>query len=149
MLKKFFCPPCLIGLVLILIVFGGYFLLRGGYQAPTQVTPEVTSPEVTPEEAPEVTAPEVKEITVSGSEFAFLPSTIKVEAGQQVKINFQNEGSVNHNLVIEGLGVSSRTIGGDNSDIVEFIASTSGVYTIFCSVPGHRAAGMVGSLKVE
>lgn len=46
MLKKFFCPPCLLILVLALAVIGGYFLLRGGYQAPAPVAPEVTAPEV-------------------------------------------------------------------------------------------------------
>lgn len=155
MLKKFFCPPCLIGLILILAVFGGYFLLKRGYQAPAPVTPEVTTPEgapevTPPEEAPpEVTVPEVKEFIVSGTEYSFSPSSISVRAGDQVKVTFQNTGRIAHNFVVEGLGVNTRTIGGGKTDTVEFTAPTSGTYTIFCSVPGHRAAGMEGTLEVE
>lgn len=137
----------LIIVVVIIIGIGGYFLLKGGYQAPNQMlTP---APGVASVEVDEMIVSEVEEITVTGTEFAFSPSTITVEAGQQVMINFQNRGSANHNLVIEGLGVNSRTIGVGSSDIVEFIAPTSGTYTFFCSVTGHRAAGMAGSLKVE
>lgn len=142
----------LIIVIVLILGIGGYFLLRGGYQAPTQSpTP---APGITPGEVEEmIVSPEgeseLKEITIVGTEYAFSPSTITVKAGQQVKINFQNEGAINHNLVIEGLGVSARVIGGGRTDTIEFIASASGSYTIFCSVPGHRAAGMVGSLKVE
>ena len=137
----------LIIVAVIIIGIGGYFLLKGGNQAPAQSpTP---APEIAPGEVEEKIVFEIEEIIVKGSEFAFSPSTITVTVGEQVTINFQNEGSAIHNLVIEGLGVSSRTIGGDNSDIVEFIAPASGTYTVFCSVPGHRAAGMIGSLKVE
>lgn len=133
MLKKFFCPPCLIGLVLILVVFGGYFLLRGGSQAPT----------------PAPTAPVVKELTVSGTEYSFEPSSITVSAGERVKIIFRNEGRAPHNLIVEGLEVGTKTVGSGQTDILEFTAPISGTYTIFCSVPGHRAAGMEGTLEVE
>ncbi len=127
-------------IVVILIVFAGsYFLLKEGYQASIQ---SLTS-------APGAALGTVEEITVIGTEYAFSPSTITVQVGRPVKITFQNRGSANHNLIIEGLGVSSRTIRSGQTDAIEFTAPTSGTYTIFCSVPSHRASGMVGSLKVE
>lgn len=92
---------------------------------------------------------QVKEFSVSGTEYSFSPSSITVNAGDQVRITFKNNGRAIHNLIIEGLGVGTKTIGVGQADIVEFIAPASGTYTFFCSVSGHRAAGMEGSLKVE
>lgn len=141
-MKKFFCPPCLIGLVLILAVLGGYYFLRGGYQAPA---PETTTPgEVNPPPTSEV-----KEIMVVGTEFSFSPALITVKAGEKVKLTYKNQGGTSHNLVIEGLGIRTNTIGNGQTDTIEFTALDSGTYTFFCSVPGHRAAGMIGELKIE
>ncbi len=91
----------------------------------------------------------VKEITVVGTEFSFNPSSISVRAGEKVKIIFKNLGGATHNLTIEGLGASTKTIGPDKTDTIEFTAPTSGTYNFFCSIPGHKAAGMEGQLIVE
>lgn len=135
----------LIIVVVAILGAGGYFLLRGGYQAPApgSITPGITAPE----ETPEAIAP--KEVTVVGTEFAFSPANLTVAAGEKVKLTFKNDGGAPHNLVIEGLGVSTETISGGKSDTIEFTAPASGTYPIFCSVPGHRASGMEGSLIVE
>lgn len=148
----------LIIIVILVVVVGGYFLLKGGYQAPTPalgvapgtVEEKAGLPEGTsvPEEELSPTSG-VKEVTVIGTEYSFSPSSISVQVGDQVKITFKNIGRAPHNFVIEGLGINTKTIGAGQIDIVEFTAPVSGTYTIFCSVPGHRAAGMKGSLKVE
>jgi len=83
----------------------------------------------------------VKEITVVGTEFSFNPSSISIQAGEKVRIIFKNLGGANHNLIIEGSGVSTKTI--------EFTFPAAGTYNFFCSIPGHKAAGMTGSLIVE
>lgn len=145
----------LIIIVVLVVIIGGYFLLQRGYQAPAP-TSTITAP-ITPATTPllpvpeEITtpAPAVKEFTVSGTEFGLSPATISVKSGERVRITFRNTGRASHNLVIEGLGVGTRTIGGGQTDTIEFTASTPGTYPIFCSVPGHRASGMEGSLKVE
>ncbi len=157
--KRLFCPPCLIILVLVLLVIGGYFLLRGGYQAPAPVVPEITVPEAPTRETPRATPPEeitppsvsseIKEFTVSGTEYRFIPSSITVKTGDQVRIIFRNNGRLRHNFVVSDIGVNTRAISGGETDTIEFAAPTSGTYTIICSVPGHRAAGMEGSLIVE
>ncbi len=131
--------------------------MKGGYRTTAPTTPPAATPSaVTPSETnlpggelPPRVALEVKEVTVVGTEFSFSPSSITAKAGQKVKITFQNQGGAPHNLVITGLGISTKTIFGGKTDTIEFTAPSSGTFTFFCSVPGHRAAGMEGSLKVE
>lgn len=110
--------------------------------------PNLTCPErsLPPASSPQAV---VKELTVSGAEFSFDPASITVSAGESVRITFKNNGRAPHNLVIEGLGVSTKTIGGGQADTTEFIAPSAGTYAFICSVPGHRASGMEGSLIVE
>lgn len=161
--------------IVIVLVLGviGYFLLRDRFQEPEQdtqiiptitptITPATPSPTITPTPIPLMTpilkeltptprAPivGVTEITIVGSEFRFQPSSITVQAGERIKITFRNDGSTSHNFMIEELGIGTNTIGAGQTDIVEFTAPTSGTYTIFCSVPGHRSAGMEGDLNIE
>jgi plastocyanin len=70
----------------------------------------------------------------------------------KVTIDFTNPGAIEHDVVIEDEGgkelAASETItqGGKTSASTELAAGT---YTFFCSVPGHREAGMEGKLVVE
>lgn len=143
----------LIIVIALLAGIGGYFLLRSGYQAPAPVSAPTPAPGINSETVEEKVVSEgtseIKEFTVSGTEYSFSPSSVTVKAGDQVIITFRNTGRLIHNLVIEGLGISSKTIRGGQTDTIEFTAPASGAYTIFCSVPGHRAAGMEATLKVE
>jgi len=133
-------------LIIVVIVFlgiGGYFLLGGGYQyqVPTS-TSEVDKETIIALD--EASISDVKEIIVIGTEFAFHPSSIEVSAGEKVKIVFRNEGKFIHNLLIEGLGVGTKTITSGAVDDIEFTAPLAGVYNLYCSVSGHREAGMEG-----
>ena len=130
----------LIIIIILIVVIGWYSLLRVGYQTPT----EISAPE-----GEGVSPSEVKEITVVGTEFAFSPSVITVQAAQKIKLSFKNEGRAPHNLIINGLGISTKTIGSNQQDTIGFTAPASGTFTFFCSIPGHRSSGMEGSLKVE
>lgn len=154
--------------IAVVVIIGGYFLLRGGYQTPqetgTQTPPvpteelETTAPKTSPEEEiqqpqteEEGTALPTKEVTVSGTEFSFSPSTISVQPDQRVRVTFQNTGNIGHNFTLQGIG-STRTISPGQSDILEFTApQASGNYPIRyeCTLPGHSESGMVGSLVVE
>ena len=133
----------IIVIIVLLVGVGGYFLLRGGYQTPTS-TPSPTS-----EAVEEKIVSGVKEITIIGTEFNFNPSSITLKTEEEVRIIFKNTGKAPHNLVIEDLGIKTKTIGPGQTDTIEFTASSSGTYTFFCSISGHQAAGMEGSLKIE
>ncbi len=85
-----------------------------------------------------------------GSELKFTPTSLSAKAGQ-VTITLDNPTEVAHNLTIassSGTTVGSTVTfhGGTKSLSVSL---TPGTYKFFCSVPGHRAAGMEGTLTVQ
>lgn len=73
--------------------------------------------------------------------------TIKANKGDKVKITIVNGELMPHDITLEKKGVQSRTIveKGDTTSI-EFIAEYDDIY--YCSIPGHRIAGMVGNIKI-
>jgi uncharacterized cupredoxin-like copper-binding protein len=68
-----------------------------------------------------------------------------------VTIDFDNQQSLQHDVKIEDS--SGQELGG--TDLVSSGTATAtvdlqpGSYTFFCSVPGHREAGMEGTLTVK
>lgn len=81
----------------------------------------------------------------------FTKSSLTAEAGK-VTIRFTNNSSVAHNLTIQQassgsmVGATPTVTGGTKTLTVTLKAGT---YTFFCSVPGHRDAGMKGTLSVQ
>lgn len=121
-------------------------LSEGGSQTEVDEPQPQSEPEPEPEPQPE---PEPRKINVSGNDFSFSPSSLTLQSGERVKITFENVGATPHNLIIEGTSIATKTIPKGKSDVIEFTAPSSGTYTIFCSVAGHRELGMVGTLEVE
>jgi len=79
----------------------------------------------------------------------FEPSKLTAKAGS-VTIDYDNPSPVDHSIAIEG--------GGKTLDESETAADTSltasadlepGKYVYYCTVPGHREAGMEGTLTVK
>ena len=142
-------------LFIVIVLVGGYFIFRGGYQAPSKggAPEQITAPPPEASPAEEVTPPPpgapVREVTVSGTEFSFNPASITVSIGERGKVNFKNEGAAPHNFTIAELGVSTETIGGGQTDTIEFTVPSSGTLTFFCAVSGHRKRGMEGNLNVQ
>lgn len=122
----------IIALIVVLVVLGGYFLLKSGQEE------EFSAPGSNGEG-----------IVVSGKEFSFDPPAISVKAGDKVKIVFKNDGASSHNLMIEGLGAGTELIAGGKKAVLEFTPASKGNYKFYCSVPGHREAGMEGVLRIE
>lgn len=90
----------------------------------------------------------VKEFTISGQNFSFVPNSITVKKGDKVKINFKNTEGF-HNLNIDEFNVATKTISGGQEESVEFTADQTGSFQYYCAVGSHRAMGMWGTLKVE
>ncbi|HZJ47675.1 MAG TPA: cupredoxin domain-containing protein [Acidimicrobiia bacterium] len=89
--------------------------------------------------------PGASEVAVVAVEFRFDPPTITVEG--PVNLTLINQGSLLHDLTIPALGIRVVTGPGERSTI-GFPSSPVGEYEIFCSIPGHAEAGMVGTIEV-
>jgi nitrite reductase (NO-forming) len=86
-------------------------------------------------------------VTVTASEFKFGPTSVQVPVGQKITFTLKNTGVVEHDLTIAGTDfkVSARpgeTVTGD------FTFDRSGTSDFYCSIPGHKDAGMRGTLTV-
>lgn len=79
----------------------------------------------------------------------FLASSATATPGQ-VTINMLNKSSTPHDIAISGNGVSQvgKIVSGGGTSTVS-ASLKPGKYTFFCTVPGHRAAGMVGTITVK
>lgn len=113
------------------------------------------------------------ELSVSGTdELAFEPDAFAVPVGTEVTVEFTAEGAVEHDLVIEEaamVGMTGEQGHGEHEDedhatddgdlhvahadagetaTATFTIDEAGSYEVFCSVPGHREAGMVAELTV-
>ena len=95
---------------------------------------------------------QLREIAITGGEFYFTPTQFSVFRGERLRIVFSNVGALPHDLKIEGLGEGTPIISpGETTSFVFTAPSEATVvdFTIFCSVPGHREAGMEGKVIVE
>jgi plastocyanin len=80
----------------------------------------------------------------------FDKSTLAAPAGN-VRITMQNPSPVQHNVSLQGPGGLDKhgpTVSKGGASQVE-AALKPGTYTYYCSVPGHRQAGMQGTLAVK
>ena len=66
-----------------------------------------------------------------------------------ITIDFTNMSSIPHDVTIEGNGASGATDQITDSTTSTTVDLDPGTYTFFCSVDGHRAAGMEGTLTVN
>ena len=88
--------------------------------------------------------------TPSGTELAYDQKSASAKAGS-VTIDFTNNESIPHDVAVES--PSGDTVG--QTDLVASgTANTTvdlqpGTYQFFCTVPGHRQAGMQGTLTVK
>jgi len=61
-----------------------------------------------------------------------------------------DEGQLAHTLVIEGAPNLRRLeVRGKGDRVTEAALFSPGTYTFYCDVPGHRQAGMEGTLTVK
>lgn len=78
----------------------------------------------------------------------FGTSELHAQVGETVALRLENDDSAGHSFDIDELGVHVSMPPGEPA-LALFKASAPGTYTFYCGVPGHREAGMVGTLVVE
>jgi nitrite reductase (NO-forming) len=75
--------------------------------------------------------------------------TLTVHEGEVVQINLINGEGAEHDVVVDQYAArSDRVLGKGASSTLSFTADKPGDFAYFCSVPGHREAGMEGRMEV-
>jgi len=85
-----------------------------------------------------------------GSSLAYTSDAATSKAGA-VTVNFTNPQSLSHDVAIEDTGgetIAETEVIAEGSDSTKADLKP-GEYTFFCTVPGHREAGMEGTLTVK
>jgi uncharacterized cupredoxin-like copper-binding protein len=95
---------------------------------------------------PAVEGPVSPRIEVTARDMAFEPDAIAVAAGQ-VEVVLHNDGSMLHDLRIEDQPFIIEAQAGETA--TSQVTLEPGRYQLFCSIPGHRDAGMTGVLEVR
>jgi plastocyanin len=83
-------------------------------------------------------------------ELAYTSDKATAKAGK-VTVEFKNPQALTHDVAIEnsnGEEVGATELIADGSDTTS-VDLKPGTYTYFCTVPGHREAGMEGTLTVK
>lgn len=117
-------------------------------------------------------------LAITGTEFKFSPNQITVKVGQPVTIVYKDGGSVDHELEVDSMPASnvsldlsqSGKIPEDEQDeamgdaarnqvheyaaaggtaVVTFTPTQAGTYNFACNLPGHKEAGMTGTIVVQ
>jgi plastocyanin len=86
------------------------------------------------------------EVAVTADSFAFYPDEITVTTGEEVAIVLTSVDTL-HDFTIDDLDAHVAAERGDTAT-GGFRADRLGRYTYYCGVPGHRQAGMEGTLIV-
>lgn len=110
--------------------------------ATTKSTPSTSVPTTAP------TAP--KDVAVTETEFKIALPSDSLSPGSYT-FDLTNKGQIGHDLVVDGPGVSNEktpVIGGGKTAKLT-VDLKSGTYELYCSVPGHKEAGMDLKLKVS
>lgn len=82
-------------------------------------------------------------------QLAFTASKATAKPGP-VTIKMANQSSIQHDIAIEGNGVSAKGAVVGHGGVSQLEANLKpGTYTYFCTLPGHRAGGMQGTLVVK
>jgi uncharacterized cupredoxin-like copper-binding protein len=95
----------------------------------------------------EETATAATTVEVASHDIFFEPSEVTIPANTDVTVNLPNEGVTPHNFSIDALNIDVDIAPGATEQVV--INAPAGEYEYYCNVPGHKQAGMAGTLIVS
>lgn len=98
--------------------------------------------------------PPEREIAVAMTEYAFLPATIEVAAGERVRLVIRNTGRLEHDFATDqrgvALGITHVHLAPGASQSIDWTAPAEATeVAIRCTIVGHEALGMMGRLVVR
>ena len=112
-------------------------------------TPKATTGTPAPPSSPAAAVTTLKLAANPAGQLAYTTKSLSAKAGK-VTIDFSNASPVEHDVAIaQGSTVAGQTPVFTGGSKTLTIMLKPGSYTFYCTVPGHRAAGMEGTLTVS
>ena len=111
--------------------------------------PETTTEATTTSATTTTTTSAATSVPVTETEFKIAVPKSTLPAGSY-SFEVKNDGKIEHDLVIEGNGVDEKTptIEAGKTATLE-VDLKPGTYDVYCSIPGHKQAGMDVKLTVS
>ena len=126
--------------ILIATAFTGIVVAACGGSAASQ-PPAASSP------AASVGQPSGTAFSIGATDLAFDLKAVEVPADGEVTVTLTNKGVVEHDFVVDALGVKIYARPGET--VSGTLTAKAGTYEFYCSIAGHKQAGMVGTLTVN
>jgi plastocyanin len=86
--------------------------------------------------------------TIEMVDIAYNPNQITIPANTDVTLTLKNSGQLPHTFDIDALNIHSDQVQPGQTATVK-INAAAGSYQFYCREPGHKEAGMVGTLTVQ
>lgn len=88
------------------------------------------------------------DVTFDATEFDFDPPQATAQAGE-ITATIDNQGEQRHTWTVEDHEDALKLDANAGQTDTGTIELDAGTYTFYCDIPGHREAGMEGTLTVE
>jgi uncharacterized cupredoxin-like copper-binding protein len=104
----------------------------------------------------------------SDGKMSFVPSTLEVKRGEQVKFIITNAGAITHEFVLADTAANlkhaammqknpdmehddpnGKTVQSGKKTEILWKFTKAGTFEFACNIPGHRESGMLGSVTVK
>lgn len=86
-------------------------------------------------------------VSMDAGNFYFKPNAVTIAANTAVTFEIKNVAEIPHNFSIDELKISEALPPGETTNVV--VNAPAGTYQFYCNLPGHKAAGMFGTLTVQ
>ena len=87
-------------------------------------------------------------VEVEARDLWFKPAALTVPGSEHWTIRLKNAGRVVHNLTVDELGIVIVVTAGELGEAI-LTDIEPGTYAYYCSISGHREAGMEGTLIIQ
>ncbi|MGC4192780.1 MAG: cupredoxin domain-containing protein [Thermomicrobiales bacterium] len=109
---------------------------------------DTASPSASPSSSPSASPASGSMIEIAAEDIKFDPKELTIPADTEVQIKVTNKGVLQHDFHIDKLDITSKMLNAGDTDTVK-VKAAAGTYDFWCTVPGHKEAGMVGKLTVK
>ena len=140
------CVLLFVGMMAAVIVFGRES--SAAEAKGTETTTQATTTQATTTTATTTTSAPTT-VTATETEFKIALPKTTVPAGSYT-FEVKNDGNIDHDLVVKGNGVDEKTptIAAGKTATLK-VDLKPGTYDVYCSIPGHKQAGMDLKLTVS